>query len=206
MILSKYLEYLFKVLTRESQFHANLLAAFSCRNFESSWWGKNINSWRSTRKNKTNFFTSSVLFLKNNSSFDLIRSEDSQLRNFWDYQYGKQLSCHHILDLLKESSWIQGIMKPILSIGFSISHRTSHNQSIFNFHTAYCSQRGPESPCQLSYPKANPQPLAALLTKAAMYIPPGSGPDALFLLHEMINYVVSFCLSDRGWGKGVMVA
>jgi len=56
---------------------------------------------------------------------------------------------------------------------------------------------GQNSPCQLSYLKVNPQPLAALLTMAAMYILPGPSPDALFLLHEMINYVVSFCLSDR---------
>lgn len=77
-------------------------------------------------------------------------------------------------------------------MGFSTSHRTVYNQSIFNIVTT----GGQNSPCQVSCSKANPQPPAAPLT-TAVYIPAGSGPDALFLVHEMINYVVSFCLSDR---------
>lgn len=77
-------------------------------------------------------------------------------------------------------------------MGFSTSHRTVYNQSIFNILIT----GGQNSPRQVSYFKANPEPLGAPPTTAA-YILAGSGPDTLFLVHEMINYVVSFCLSDR---------
>lgn len=92
-----------------------------------------------------------AFYFKNYSPFDLINSEESWLLDFWDCQYSNQMSYHHILNLPKKSSSVQGIIKPVLLIGFSTSHGTANNQPVFHFHTPYCPRKGVSIP-HVSYP------------------------------------------------------